>query len=65
MATPHPDPANGAAGRGIPATRRLRADDQAIALECDLSGDQEITTEDLDAIARLLGDDLKAFLSGS
>lgn len=39
--------------------------DPAMAFESNLSNRIEITTEELDAIARLLGDELKAFLSGN
>jgi hypothetical protein len=32
-------------------------------IESDLSADMEIVADELDAIARLLGDDLRTFLS--
>ena len=41
----------------------LPVDGQAIALDSDLSMEMDITAEELDAIARFLGDDLKTFLS--
>jgi hypothetical protein len=43
--------------------KHLRVDEQAVAIDGDLSADMEIGAEELDAIARLLGDDLRAFLS--
>jgi hypothetical protein len=43
--------------------KHLRVDEQAIAIDSDLSADMEISAEELDAIARLVGDDLRAFLS--
>ena len=45
------------------ARKHLRVDEQAIAIDSDLSADMEIAAEELDAIARLLGDELKTFLS--
>ena len=44
--------------------KRMRVDEQALALDSDLFADMEITAEELDAIARLLADDLEALLSG-
>jgi hypothetical protein len=41
----------------------MRIGEQAIALDSDLSVHAEITSEELEAIGRLLGDDLKNFLS--
>jgi hypothetical protein len=41
----------------------VRVDEQAIDLDSDLSAETDITGEELDAIARLLGNDLKTFLS--
>ena len=41
----------------------LRVDEQAIALDSDLSTEMDITPEELDAIVRLLGNDLQIFLS--
>jgi hypothetical protein len=43
--------------------RRLRVDERAITLDSDLSVDMDIIADEVDAIVRLLGDDLKAFLS--
>jgi hypothetical protein len=52
-----------AAGRNTLAQSRLHVDERPLALESDLSTDMEITAEELDAIARLLGDELNTFLS--
>jgi hypothetical protein len=38
-------------------------DRTTFALESNLSGDMEITSKEIEVIARLLGDDLKTFLS--
>jgi len=43
--------------------RHARVGESATSLKSDLSVSIEITTEELDAIARLLGDDLKCVLS--
>ena len=56
------DPTACAAGRATQVRRRARVDDRLLELASDLSADLEITAEELDAIARLLGDDLKTFL---
>jgi hypothetical protein len=63
MARPRLQPNVLAACRDTAHRRRLRVDEQAITLDSDLSADVEIMAEELDAIVRLLGDDLKAFLS--
>jgi hypothetical protein len=52
-----------AAERDAGLRKRLRVDEPAIALDSDLCADLEIAAGELDAIARLLGDDLKPFLS--
>jgi hypothetical protein len=43
--------------------KRLCVDEQATAVDSDLFADKEISVEELEAIARLLGDDFKSFLS--
>jgi hypothetical protein len=43
---------------------RQRIDDQVYALESDLSGGMVVSDQELDAIARLLGDELEGILSG-
>jgi hypothetical protein len=63
VAAPRRNPNVCAAGKTVPVRRRQRVDEQAIAMESELSPDMETTVEELDAIARLLGDDLKAILS--
>jgi hypothetical protein len=63
MARPRLQPNVCAACRDTAHRRRLRVDEQASTLDSDLSVDMEIMAEELDAIVRLLGDDLKAFLS--
>ena len=63
MARPRLQPNVRVACRDTAHRRRLRVDDQAITLDSELAAAMEITAEELDAIARLLGDDLKTFLS--
>jgi hypothetical protein len=65
MARPRLQPNVRAACRDAAHRRRLGVDEQAITFDSELSVGMEIMAEELDAIARLLGDDLKAFLSGS
>jgi len=68
---PHRPAAAGTRGRpGIraaegrpPTGRRQVADSHELAIESGLSVDLEIAADELNAIARLLGDDLKIFLS--
>jgi hypothetical protein len=43
--------------------KRLCVDEQASFVDSDLSANLEITVEELDAIALLMGDDFKSFLS--
>ena len=50
-------------GRRAGTHSLLRVDERAIALDSELSAEMEITAEELDAIVRLLGNDLKSFLS--
>ena len=42
---------------------RVRNRDRTMAIESDLSGDTAVTDDELDAIARLLGDELDTVLS--
>ncbi len=65
MAKPRPDSIACPARNGLPARRRQRVVDRELTLESELSDDLGITDEELDAIGRLLGDDLKAMLSGA
>ena len=58
MADPHRQPILCAKPR-----KHLFVDERTTALDSDLCASVEITAEELDAIARLLGDDLKTFLS--
>jgi hypothetical protein len=53
------------AGRRARIHGPLRVDEQAIALDSDLSTEMGITAEELDAIAQLLGNDPETFLSES
>jgi hypothetical protein len=53
----------GADAKAPAEKRRSRHDTTTLALETSLSGDMEITREEIEAIARLLGDDLKTFLA--
>jgi hypothetical protein len=53
----------GADAKAPAEKRRWRHDTTTSALETNLSGDMEITREEIEAIARLLGDDFKTFLS--
>jgi hypothetical protein len=48
-----------------PRSTRQRIDDQVYALESDLSDGMVVSNQELDAIARLLGDELQRVLSGS
>ena len=53
------------AGQRRPGLRgRQRIGDRALAVESDLSCDMAIEDEELDAIARLLGEALDRFLAG-
>jgi hypothetical protein len=52
-----------ASADGSPENQKSRHDRTTLALESNLSGDMEITPEEIEVIARLLGDDLKTFLS--
>ena len=63
MARPRLQPNDRATQRDTAHHRRLHVDEQAITLDSDLSAHMEIATEELDAIARLLGDNFKTFLS--
>ena len=65
MANVRPDPTDAAAGTKLPPRRDRHVGEDEPSLKSDLSADLEVTADELDAIARLLGDDLKAFLSGS
>jgi hypothetical protein len=48
-----------------PRRGRQHIEDQALGLESELSGDMAVVDEELDAIARLLGDALADLLVGS
>ncbi|HTG25000.1 MAG TPA: hypothetical protein VK681_33585 [Reyranella sp.] len=63
MARPRLQPNARDACRDAAHRRRIRVDEQAITLDSDLFVDMEIMAEELHAIARLLGDDFKGFLS--
>ena len=55
---------NAGADAKAPAEKpRSLHDSATFALESNLSGDMEITAEEIETIARLMGDDLKTFLS--
>ena len=60
---PHLAPNLGADGKAPAEKPRSRHDRTTLALESNLSGDMEITSKEIEVIARLLGDDLKTFLS--
>jgi hypothetical protein len=51
-------------GVNEPRSRRQRIDDQVYALESDLSDGMVVSDRELEAIARLLGDELEGVLSG-
>jgi hypothetical protein len=53
----------GADGKAPAGKPRSRHDRTTLALESTLSSDMEITSKEIEVIARLLGDDLKTFLS--
>jgi hypothetical protein len=63
MARPRLQPNVRVACRDTARRRRLRVDEPAITVDSELAAAMEITAEELDAIARLLGDDVKTFLS--
>lgn len=65
MANSRPDSKNDAARPQFLLRHGRRLGEGELVLQSDLSSDLEITPDEIDAIARLLGDDLKAFLSGS
>jgi hypothetical protein len=48
----------------VPRRRRPRVDDHFYEIESDLSGDMAVSEQELDAIARLLGDEIEELLSG-
>jgi hypothetical protein len=50
------------AGRDRRVERRLPSDEPGITVESDLSSSTEISAKELNAIVRLLGDDLKKLL---
>jgi hypothetical protein len=65
MARPRLQPNVRTAHRNTAHRRRLRVEEQAFTLDSDLSVNMEIKAEELDAIGRLLGDELKTLLSES
>lgn len=56
-------PGSGAVKEYTPARRGQLGGEHEYTIEGDLSAHLEIATDELDAIARLLGDDLKIFLT--
>jgi hypothetical protein len=63
MAHPRLQPNVRAVERDTVHCGHLRVDEQAVTLDSDLSADLQILDEELAAIARFLGDDLRIFLS--
>jgi hypothetical protein len=60
---PHLAPNPGADAKAPGEKQRSRHDRTTFALESNLSSGMEITPNEIEVIARLLGDDLKAFLA--
>lgn len=65
MANVCSDPTSDPGGTTLPPRRRRREDEGEPVLQSDFSADLQITADELDAIGRLLGEDLKTFLSES